>query len=129
MGMARPARRSGRVRSPWILQDSAAAPLLSGSETSPMHTLRIFISSPGDGTARLWGLSNAEIDKNLLAAKAIRARIAPTVDAWFAGEPASVKAKLAEAKATMPPEDWREAANLVLMKRRLEAATSAPRAR
>jgi hypothetical protein len=69
-----------------------------------------------DNTARLWGLSNAEIHKNRLTGRATRSRLAPTVDAWFAGDLASVKAKLAEAKATMPPADWREAANLVLIK-------------
>jgi hypothetical protein len=72
----------------------------------------------GDGfgctTARIWGLSNAEISRNRLAAQAIRDRLRPVVDAWFTGDLAAVKQSLAAAKATMPAADWREAANMVL---------------
>jgi dipeptidyl aminopeptidase/acylaminoacyl peptidase len=69
-----------------------------------------------DGTIRLWGLSNAEMNRNRRAAAERRERLGPTVDGWFAGDLDDVKAKLAAAKETMPPEDWHEAGNLVLMR-------------
>lgn len=80
---------------------------------SPAGTRLVTVGSE-DLTVRIWGLSNAEIYRNRLTAKAIRDRLRPVVDQWFIGDLAAVKRSLAAAKATMTPADWREAANMVL---------------
>jgi len=78
------------------------------------------VTGSWDDTARVWGISNGDIHANRLAARALRERLALVVDAWFAADRQGtlelVKANLAAARATMPPPDWREAANLVLIK-------------
>ena len=70
-----------------------------------------------DNTARLWGLSNADIHANRVAAEAAQKQLKPMIDEWFAsdGDDAVVTQKLAAAKATLPAADWREAENLVLV--------------
>ena len=85
------------------------------------------LATYGDTTARLWGLSNAEIHANRVAAEAAQKQLKPMIDEWFAGDgdDAVVTQKLAAAKATLPAADWREAANLVL----IESAIRRERAR
>ena len=80
-----------------------------------------------DATARIWGLSNAEIYRNRLASAERRTRLGPLVDDWFTGDRAAVKAALATANATMPPDDWHEASNMVLERAsKMLAAASSP---
>jgi len=69
-----------------------------------------------DKTVRLWGLSNAEVFRNRRSSAERRGRLGPIVDEWLTGDPAAVKASLQSARDSMPADDWRVAANLVLMR-------------
>lgn len=67
------------------------------------------------GGARIWGVSNAQIYRNRLAASARRTRIGPLVEEWLTVDLAEAKSRLVKARETMEPEDWHEAENLILM--------------
>jgi WD40 repeat protein len=71
-------------------------------------------TASADDTVRLWGLSNADIHRNRLASAPRQKRLSPLLDEWFTGDIASVKAKLNTAQATLSPDDYREASNMVL---------------
>ena len=65
-------------------------------------------------SARIWGLSNADIYMNRRLSAERRKRLGATVKEWFTGDLAGLKAKLAAAKTTLPPDDWQEDSNMVL---------------
>lgn len=67
-----------------------------------------------DGTARLWGRTSPEIRAAKAEAQAIRGRLQPQVDSWFAGDSKSAVQLLLKSKPTLSPDEYREAANMVL---------------
>jgi WD40 repeat protein/serine/threonine protein kinase len=78
--------------------------------------LSVAVCSPASNTARIYGVKREEIKRNRAASQTLRASLTPTVEEWFGGGLASVKAKLKAASATMLPEECREAGNMVLMR-------------
>jgi len=78
--------------------------------------LSVAVCSPASKVARVYGVKREEIKRNRVACQTLRTRLTPTVEAWFGGDLASMKAKLKAACATMDPEEYRVAANMVLMR-------------
>jgi eukaryotic-like serine/threonine-protein kinase len=78
--------------------------------------LSVAVCSPTSNTARIYGVKREEIKRNRVACQTLRARLTPTIEAWFGGDLASVKAKLKAAHATMDSDEYRVAANMVLMR-------------
>ena len=66
------------------------------------------------GTARMWGVSNAEVHARRLESRKRRERLAPMVEEWFADGLAASTRHLAAAEKTLPREDFDEAAAMVL---------------
>ena len=67
-----------------------------------------------DGTARLWGRTSYEIQAAKAEVRAIRERLQPQVDSWFAGDSKSAVQLLLKSKSKLSSDEYREAANMVL---------------
>jgi WD40 repeat protein len=69
-----------------------------------------------DGTVRLWGRSGVDIRHAQMQAKAIRERLKPHVDSWFALGPNNAVQRMLKARSTFSTDECREAAHMVLQR-------------
>jgi len=77
------------------------------------------------GRIRIWGVSNAEVHQALLESHAIEERLDGRVSAWLQEGPDAAIAKLSEANATLTPDEYRVAGNMI----RSRSASTPPKAR
>lgn len=85
------------------------------SDATMMPDARKIATASDDGTIRIWGRTGQEFLRNRNAAPAVRHRLQPVAEAILSTEPASRRAELMAAKATLPANEWRELSNLVLL--------------
>ena len=77
-----------------------------------------------DKTARLWGVSNVELYRARFEADTIERRLEERVTAWLKDGPDAAVTKLKEAKATLTPDEYRVAGNMILSRSAAGAAST-----
>jgi hypothetical protein len=67
-----------------------------------------------NSTARLWGVSHGELLRARLETEVVERRLDQRVANWGKDGPESAVTKLNEAKATLTPDEYRVAGNMIL---------------
>ena len=71
-------------------------------------------SSSEDGTARLWGISNAELYRRRRVAEALQERLTARVKEWVGQGRNAVRTGLADSHAVWTVDERREARNIAI---------------
>jgi eukaryotic-like serine/threonine-protein kinase len=71
-------------------------------------------TASADRTARIWGVSNAKMYQARRETEVTEHRLDERVTAWLRGGPDVAVGKLKEAKASLSPEEYRVAGNMIL---------------
>jgi WD40 repeat protein len=71
-------------------------------------------SSSEDGTARLWGISNAELYRRCRVAEALQERLTARITDWVRQGRDAVRAGLADSRGAWSEDESREARNIAI---------------
>ena len=72
------------------------------------------VTASEDTTARLWGVSNADIYRSRKETAAMEERLNDTVTAWLEDGPKAAVTKLTAAREQLTVDEYRVAGNMIL---------------
>jgi WD40 repeat protein len=123
----------GRIRV-WDT-DTGAEVLTIGSDRAPIdqavfhpsgQQIITWSSNKRTGGAAIWGVSVGELQANRRRSQEMRERWDRTIDGWLASGMDSAETELAKSKLSMTAEEYRQAANLLLIRCVARTSKQAP---